>query len=249
MAYRFLVVDDERLSRRYLKDLITEFLPDAMITEADSVQRALPFLKSEPVDILLLDIQMPERDGFSLLHEFDTKPFQLVFITAFNHYAIRAIREGAADYLLKPVKKSEFKAMLDRIIERLETRGEQAGSQAYLDRQLMLNHQQGIRLITYRDIIYLKAYNSYTTFHLAGAQKFTISKPISNYARILEAPWFFRIHKSYIVNMAHFREYVSTGANLAVMDNGDKLHISRYRLSEFLELVRQKGHSAKFNAR
>ncbi len=237
MNRRFLIVDDERLSRGYLQDMILEFLPGAEVIQKDSVTAAAQYLQANEVDVLLLDIHMPERNGFSLLREVKSRSFALVFVTAYREYAIQAIRQGAADYLLKPVKKSEFRAMLARMLNRVpETPGEKA---SYLDGRLSVSHQQGIRVLPLRDIVYLKADNTYTIFHLASGERFTSARPISRFAEQLDASWFVRVHKSFLINMAHFKEYRSCDGAQALMDNGDRLHISRYRLADFLNRIRQ----------
>lgn len=247
MAYRFLIVDDERLSRCYLHDLLMEFLPDAIITEADDATKAMQILETAEIDVLFLDIQMPGQNGFAMLRQLKSRPFELVFVTAYSQYAISAIRQGAVDYLLKPVKKSEFKSMLERVLNRIRT---EAGpppentSEQYLEGSISLSHQQGLRVIRLRDIIYLKADNTYTTFYLTGGEKFTSSKPISRYEDQLSAAWFFRVHKSYIINFAHFKEYLSRDGTLAIMDNGDRLQISRYRLADFLNLIKARAGAA-----
>lgn len=118
MALTALVVDDEKLSRHYIRAMIAEARPDVDIVEADTAERALSALASGPVDVLFLDIMMPGADGFDLLDRLEHRDFELVFITAYNQFAIQAIKQGAVDYLLKPIKKSDFVAMLNDVLAR-----------------------------------------------------------------------------------------------------------------------------------
>jgi two-component system LytT family response regulator len=242
--YIFLVVDDEHLSRSYIKDLLNEFVPGATILEARSAGAARSILEEGCVDVLLLDIRMPGMDGFALLETLPDRDFELVFVTAHSHYAIDAIKQDASDYLLKPIKKTLFRDMLFRVLERRRKskqshNGNNDETMQYLHGKLVINHQQGMNFIRFPEILYFKANNTYTTIYLTTGQKITTSRPISKYESSLNPEWFFRIHKSYIINIAHITEYISTNGNIAAMDNGDKLYISRYRLPAFLEAMRQ----------
>lgn len=241
MQYSILIVDDERLSRNYIRDLITEIAPEAIISEAKSAEEAIPILENEPVDILFTDIKMPGADGFELLKSLSHRNFDLIFVTAYNQYAIEAIKEGAIDYILKPIKKTEFREVFEKVLRKRAKEYEsniQPGNNAdYLSNKLVIGHQQGIKYIVLKEIVYLEAHNSYTTIVLTTGEKVTTSKPINRFESKLSPNWFFRIHKSRIINIYHFKEYISKDGDIAVMVNGDKLDISRYRLNEFLSLV------------
>lgn len=132
MDFRILIVDDERLSRRYLRAMVAEFEPAATILEAESMLSAQKILNSEKVDILILDIMMPGSDGFKLLDGLPQRDFELVFVTAYSQFAIDALRQGAVDYLLKPVRKSDFRQVLQKTVSR---RREKLAQAAYV-RQL-----------------------------------------------------------------------------------------------------------------
>jgi len=246
MAYSFLIVDDERLSRSYIRDLLLEYEPSANVHEAASAKAAIPILENGAIDILFLDIKMPETDGFGLLNSVSHRNFELVFITAHSEHAIKAIKEGAVDYLLKPIKIPEFETTLKRVIEKHKNalKGKDVVTlvaENVLDKKLTLNHQQGVRFIVLKNILYLKADNSYTTLFLTNGEKIITSKPINKFEGILEPIWFFRTHKSYIVNTYHVKEFVSKqGENVALMNNGDRISISRYRLKEFLDFIKSR---------
>jgi len=122
MPFTYLVVDDEWLGRRYISNMIRRYDPEELILEASSAEEALPILQEGKVDILFLDIKMPGKDGFGLLDMVADRNFELVFITAHNEYAIKAIKQDATDYLLKPIKKSDFKRTLERVIEKRRTK-------------------------------------------------------------------------------------------------------------------------------
>jgi two-component system, LytTR family, response regulator len=249
MNYSFLVVDDEKLSRSYISDMITEFVPNSVIRDAHSAKSAKPILESEPIDVLFLDIKMPGVSGFELLESLPNRNFELIFVTAFKDYALKAIKNDACDYLLKPVKKSDFKVSIQKAIEKRDKvnasrDAKKAFDQAlshYQDSKLTISHQQGTKVIALKDIIYLKADNTYTTIFLTTGEKIITSKPINRYEDALDPNWFFRVHKSYIVNIFHLKEYLSKEDNAALMDNGEQIYISRYRLTHFLEVLKNSG--------
>ncbi len=247
MQLRFLIVDDEQLSRSYISDLVAEFMPGSAIHEAPSARSAIALIQEVKPDILFLDIKMPGTDGFELLGMMQNRDFELVFVTAHSQYAIQAIKEGACDYLTKPIKKTDFRETLKRASERrmkaLALHEGKQNEDNYLEQKLVISFQQGMKIISYNDILYLKADNSYTTLFLVNNEKIITTKPINKFEKQLNSCWFFRIHKSYIVNTRHLHEYVAKGHNFAVMADGAKLIISRYRLSDFLQLIRKNKES------
>jgi len=241
MHPNILVVDDEKLSRSYLQDLIQEFVPQSVIYLAASADEALNLVNSRSIDIVFSDVRMPEASGFDLIQQIGNRDFELVFVTAYNEYAIQAIKEGAIDYLLKPINKREFKDTIEKVVDRWQKRialkTETSVSEEYLNMKLALGHTQGIKYICLKDIVYLEAANSYTNVFLINGERIISSRPIIKFESKLDTKWFFRIHKSTIVNIFHFREYSSKDGDIAIMSDGSKHHISRYRLTQFLSAV------------
>lgn len=243
MQFTFLVTDDEKLSRSFINDLIREFVPDAIVHEAANVKNALALLDETKPDIVFLDIKMPGADGFDFLEMAPGRDFELIFITAHSQYAIKAIKEGACDYLLKPIKKTEFRDAIEKAVNRRMKNLEMAdikelSPEPYLEKKLIINYQKGMRMVRLKDIVYLKADNTYTTLFLVNNEKVITTKPIHKFEKQLDPEYFFRIHKSYIINLAHFSEYTSRENNFVIMNDGSKLLISRYRLSQFLKVIK-----------
>ena len=249
MEYRFLIVDDDHQSRDVMSGLINEFLPTAVVLETVNGMAALPLLAAGDFDVLLLTVGLDGHDGFKLLEALPTRNFELVFVSKSPELAVDAIKEGASDYLLKPIKRNDFRDMLQKIIERrsryLAYQEYATEDRSYLHQKISIPHQQGLWFITLKDIIYLKADNSYTTIYTTNGEKITTSRPISRFENTLEIPWFFRIHKSYLINTSQFTAYLSRNGDIAIMSNGDKLMISRYRLSKFLEVMKEIGGVVK----
>ena len=244
---KVLIVDDEKYIRSYTKELVLESIPEAAVYESRTAKDAKLILENIDIDILLLDIDIPDANGFELIASLNNHDFELIFVTAHSNYLLDAMRAGASDYILKPIKKEEFHETLDRAIARRNAKLARQSrettivqdEEACLRKKLILNHQQGIKFISLKDIMYLKADNVYTTIFLTDNTKITSSKPISRFEANLDSKWFFRIHKSYIINLYHFKEYISKDGDFALMANGQLLVISRYRLSEFLNFVKK----------
>jgi two-component system LytT family response regulator len=247
MPYRFLIVDDEQLSRQFVRKLINEFVPDAEILEAKSSEFAKAFLREGNIDFLFLDIQMPHISGLELLDDFNMPDFEIIFITAYSQYAIDAIKKGASDYLLKPVNKKEFKNTLDKVINNRERkRGlitdddlSHSAVQHYRSGKIMVSYMGGIKFIPLSEIIYLRAKNSYTEIYQISNTKTIVSRPISSFNQVLHEHWFFRIHKSYIVNVNFVSEYLYAEACIILQPNSIKLPLSRHRQKEFIEKMNQ----------
>lgn len=240
---KILIVDDEKFARAYTKEIVMEYLPDSILYEAKSAEKAGQILEHMDIDILLLDINMPELTGFELLESLSKRNFELIFVTAYNHFALNAIKSGALDYILKPINKLELNESLKKAVERRAEHWERSlsgnspGEKQNLNTKLFLSHQQGIKFIPLKDILYLKADNVYTFLYLVDNTKIVSSKPINRFETSLDSRMFFRIHKSYIINVFHLNEYLSKDGNIACMSNGHQLPISRYRLNVFLEFM------------
>lgn len=159
-------------------------------------------------DLLLLDIELSDGTGFDLLEAFPDRTFRVIFITAYNHYAIKAIRFGAFDYLLKPLEEEELAQALDRVVELPVTEVQQRVvarehlQPAALHNRIVLRSQQYLQVVSFEDILYCQGEGSYTTFFLTDNRKVTVSRPMKEYEELLPEAWFVRTHQSYLVN--HF---------------------------------------------
>lgn len=243
MSYSFLIVDDEELSRNYIADLLAEFYPEARIAASVSnTQQARRVLMEDDIDVIFLDIKMPGENGIEFLNSIKEKDnYKTVFITAYNDYTIQAIKAAAYDYLLKPIDKKEFKETVDRVRKALDMlyrpSYEGNGGEAYLDQKLTIHHSNGFRFIRLGDIIYLQASNNYTNIQLTSGELVIVSKPLKEFQQKLNPACFFRVHKSYIINIHQVDQYSSSDGGQVLMKNGENIYISRYKLSDFFTFV------------
>lgn len=238
-----MIVDDEQSSIDLLQWLTEQYCPDiTAIKSARSVQDALPLIKSFKPDILFLDIQMPHQSGFDLLTSIDSWSFEVIFTTAYNEYAIQAIRFSALDYLLKPIDEAELK----KAIERYKAKRIYAPAGQLLFRNFIQNISGGnkekfklalagtneVKYVHLDEIIRLQAESNYTRIFLTGKKVFVSAKTLKEYDEILKGHKFLRVHKSHLINPIHIKTYERQG--LLVMSDGSEVEVAR-RKKDFLQ--------------
>ncbi len=238
-----MIIDDEQASIDLMQWLLGQYCPDVTaIKTARSVQEAIPLIHSFQPDLIFLDIQMPHQSGFDLLTTIDNWNFEVVFTTAYNEFAIQAIRFSALDYLLKPVDETELK----KAIERFKAKRIYAPAGQILFRNFIQNISQGnkskfklaladaseVKYVELDEIVRLQAESNYTHIFLKGNKLFVSAKTLKDYDELLQQHRFLRVHKSHLVNPAHIESYDRSG--LLTMSDGSKVEVAR-RKKEFLQ--------------
>jgi len=241
------IVDDEENARLNLEYLIKEYCPQIeVVASAASGKEALALLAQDDPDVLFLDIKMPDMDGFEVLENLEERDFSLVFTTAHNDFALKAIKERALDYLEKPVSIDDLEACAERLTEEHLKRKDNSGVEQALFNaanykdldKLSIPTRDGFAVVKSSDIIHLEASDSYTKIFLSGGRKYLSSKNIRVFEQSLDPKVFFRTHKSHIVNVAfHLEGFARTDGNVALMSDGSRVPISRRRLSEFMSRI------------
>jgi len=246
-----IIVDDEEFARSSLYFLLQENCENVHICGiAKSVDEARELLANFDVDLIFLDIAMPGKNGFELIPDAKDNHAQVVFTTAFDQYALKAIKANALDYLLKPIDIDELKETVEKASkviryseqetdkkERLKNLSATLNEGAEI-RKISLPNGQGYTLIGLNEIVRIEADSNYSVFHLAGRDKITVSRVLKEYEEILPEDQFVRIHKSSIVNLNYLKEYNSRNGLEVVLKNGEKIAVSRRRASIFTEKVK-----------
>lgn len=239
-----LIVDDEEKSRVTLKNLIAMYCPNVEVIElCDSVNSALAAIANQMPDLIFLDVEMPFHNGFTLLEKIKNPSFEVIFTTAYDHYAIKAIKYSALDYLLKPIDSDDLKAAVDKV------RGNKA-SAALPDSkfELLLSNLKvkgnnakiavptfdGLQMINANDIIKCTADESYTHITLTNNTKVTVSRILKEYEELLSDLNFFRVHNSCLVNLVHVTKYVKGDGGYVVMIDGSSVEVSRRKKNDLL---------------
>lgn len=252
MKLNIALVDDEELALMALEDVIvSECHSLNVVGKAYSVEGAKAILNSGVrIDVLFLDIQMPKLSGFDLLDELDTHDILVVFVTAHDQYAIKAIKAGAIDYVLKPFNPEEFEEIEQRIllIKSQQMAGNRIGiSNAHLKANLISNRSsdrigipegKSIKFVKVSEILYLNGEGAYTHIIIKDGSNLLASKHLGFFEQVLGEKHFFRIHKSHVINMHHLSEYLALDVGIAVMSNGDQLPVSRRRVKALVNQMR-----------
>jgi two-component system LytT family response regulator len=246
-----IIVDDEEFARSSLYFLLQENCEQLHISGiAKSVAEAKNLLQQHAVDLIFLDIAMPGENGFELIKSIQQSNAHVIFTTAYDQYALKAIKANALDYLLKPIDIEELKSAVDKAYKYIllskggENRNDSLQNLAtnLSDRgeikKISLPNGQGYSLISLDDIIHIEADSNYSTFYLANKDKITVSKVLKEYEEILPKEQFVRVHKSSILNINYLKEYNSKNGLEVTLKNGDRIAVSRRRASDFMEKVK-----------
>lgn len=238
-----MIVDDEKASIDLLTWLIEQYCPDiSVIKAARSVREAIPVIHSFEPELVFLDIQMPHESGFDLLTTIDKWSFEVVFTTAYNEFAIQAIRFSALDYLLKPVDEKE----LQKAVERFKAKRIYAPAGQMLFRNFMQNISQGnkekfklaladaaeIKYVALDEIIRLQAESNYTHIYLKNKSVFVSAKTLKEYDEILQGHHFLRVHKSHLINPSFIEAYSKSGE--LILSDGSSIEVAR-RKKEYVQ--------------
>lgn len=245
-----IIVDDEKLSRNTLKKLLELHCPEVEVIaeceDASSVAVQIDLLKP---DLVFLDVAMPGKNGIELLKEYDEINFEVIFVTAHDKYVLQAIRFAAVDYLSKPVEEQQLVTAVANARKRISSKSANQNMEIFLhnmqqkanqqEMQLCVPSIKGFQVIRINDIIYCEADNTYTNIYLSNSQKLMASRPLIDYETILQDSSFIRIHKSYLINMKHLKEYQKGEGGIAIMSNGKQLDVSRRKKEFFIAYMKQ----------
>lgn len=233
-----ILIDDEPYCLELLAHLLTRHCPEVhLVGQFTDPVEALRHLETHPApDLVFSDVEMPRMNAFDLFNRLDAFSSHLIFTTAYDKYAIRAIKFSALDYLLKPIDIAELKTAVGKVHLQKRTRGQlpdMPPKSASPDRIALSTHV-GIDFVSPCEILYCSSEGSYTEIHLLGGAKMMLSKPLKEVEELLPAGSFFRIHHSYSVNATHIRRYVRGAGGEVLMPNGKLLPVSRSRKESLL---------------
>lgn len=245
-----ILVDDEADGIGTLKKMLEIHCPQVEIAATCSnAIIAKQQIEAINPDVIFLDIQMPGKSGLELLMELPPRNFEVIFVTAHNEYMLQALQYSAADYLLKPVDEDRLTEAVHRVEKRLEMGKKDELTEALLHNlnktgnpsqmRLCLPTLKGFIVLKLDDIIYCEAERSYTIFHLEGKKTVTVSRPLIDYDNLLKDTPFLRIHKSFLVNLHHVKEYQKGEGGLIILSDNTEIEVSRRKKEEFLMKIRE----------
>lgn len=256
MKLKAIVVDDEELARKNLTMLLEEYCPNVeVIDSAGNITDAKEKIETQKPDVVFLDIRMPSgSEGFDLLESIENRDFLVVFVTAFKDYALRAFQANAIHYVLKPIDIEDLMDAVKRIgesktafnqdpdnfntyFESIKNLSTSLDTEGY-GNKVAISHTKGIKLIRIEDIIYLEASGNCTFLYFNDGSRYLDTRTLKIYEGILNPAFFYRIHKSHIINMDFLKEYLNEDGHFAVLKTGKLLPVARNRVSTFVKTLK-----------
>ncbi|WP_299628302.1 LytTR family DNA-binding domain-containing protein [uncultured Tenacibaculum sp.] len=233
-----LIVEDELYIRKGLLSMIASLDKDIdIIGECESVQEAITVTKACKPDLIFLDINLKDGIAFDFLDQVKDLKFQVIFITAYDQYALQAIKNGAVDYILKPVDIDELSEAIDRVQTITADRSThiEIVKEQFIENKrehIVLRLQEGYQIIRFEDLMYCQSDKGYTTFYTNDKKSYIASKPIKEFESQLPNDLFVRTHQSYMVNLRFIDKYDKTG--YAFLKSGVKIPVSTRKREEFV---------------
>lgn len=245
---RTIIIDDEAKAIKALELIIKEYCLDLdVVGTAQTVIDGIKTIQSLKPDLVMLDIQMNHGNGFDILESIPDRTFDVIFVTAYDHYAIKAIRYSAVDYILKPIDIQEFTEAIERIVKDKDNGENNTGKfetlfqnlQSQSPSKLAIPIFDGIEYIDICEIIRIEAERSYSNVYLIGGRKLLVSRSLSDLQELLDNVRFFRTHKSHLINLDHVKKFLRNDGGYVEMADGEKVMISRRKKEEFLTFLNE----------
>lgn len=242
-----LIIDDESGNRENLRRLINLHCPQIIVQEeCSSVHQARESIAKHCPQLLFLDICMTDGTGFDLLESLAGFSMEVIFITAFDQYAIQAIRFSALDYLLKPIDTKELINAVDKAVQVIKSKQQNLRMQNLLQNTLRLDKKKRLALsvadkiefVEISDIIRCESDNNYTTFYLKSGGKLIVSRTLKEYDELLTPYNFLRVHQSHLINLDEIKSFIKNDGGYLVMNDGSSVSISRQRKNEVMEVLK-----------
>ncbi len=246
MQLKSIIVDDEKHGRENLAGLLYKYCPQVtLVGEASSVESAKELINIRKPDLVFLDIEMPKATGFQLLEYFRDFNFEVIFVTAYDNYAIKAIRFSAADYILKPININELVAAVEKVTEQIQQKQEnQRIKQLYYnisrsgEPRIGLPSADRIEFVEVNKIVRCQGEGNYTHIYFEGNKNLLVAKTLVEFEDLLLDHGFVRVHKTHLVNLRHVVAYFKTDGGVLQLTNGDKIAVSRRRKESLLKQLK-----------
>lgn len=248
MKIKAIIVDDEQGARESLNNILNKYFEDEVLVlgVADGVEEAKKMIKSQKPDLLFLDIEMPGGGGFGLLSDLDQIDFKTIFVTAYDQYAIQAIKFSALDYLLKPIDMEELEGAIEKF-KAARTRDliEKQKIKNLMDNLKVDNHIRkvavpdgnGLVFIPLKNIIRCESDGNYTIIYQDSGKKIIASRTLGDFEDMFSGENFFRIHRSHLINLEHLAKYIKGEGGYVELSDGSKAEVSRRKKTEFMDFL------------
>ena len=245
MSTKVLIIDDEKPTRTFIRKMLESFdLNLNIYIDGENVQSGIEAIEDIQPDIVLLDIQMPDGNGFDVLRNVKYKNFEVIFITAHEEFAIQAIKFSALDYLLKPVDPLELKEAVEKAIKAVNTKKIDNQIDALQNnilpnqkKRLVLKTHESVFIVELHDIIRCEADKNYTSFILNGGKKIVVSKTLKDYETLLVGHNFMRVQQSHLINIDFIERYDKANGGFVIMKDGSEVPLSSAKREAFFNIL------------
>jgi two-component system LytT family response regulator len=245
-SLKAILVDDELNSLQNLQFKIQEYCPSIkVVAQSQNPEEAIRLIHQYKPDVIFLDIEMPRMSGFKMLEQFTEVDFEVIFITAYNHYAINAIRISAFDYLVKPVAIEDLQQTVDRLgnfslkktRERANLLKNNLANPKSQEDHIAIPTNDGLEFIQIKQIIRIESSSNYSKLILQTGQQMVVTRQLKDFEELLQDYRFYRVHHSHLINLNYIARYIRGDGGQITMRNGDIIDVSRRKKEVFLKLI------------
>lgn len=242
-----VIIEDEKKSAEALAQLLLRHCPEIrLLGKAENVKQGTDLICKQKPELVFLDVMMPDGSGFDVLEKLSDLKFEVIFTTAHEKFAMKAIKYSALDYLLKPMDPEELKAAVKKVSERKKFSNE-ANLRSLLENvkqdenqfsKITLPTGHSYEIVPIKEIIRCEANDNYTTVYLTGGKKYMVSGTLKHYEELLPEKDFTRVHHSHLINMNHMSSFLKEDGGYALMSDGSKVEVSRRKKEEFMKRLK-----------
>ncbi len=246
---RTIIIDDEPRARKLLANILAKHCTNvSLVSQADDVQSGIRAIQEHKPDLVLLDIKMPGGSGFDLIEQLSDIDFKLIFVTAFEEYAVRAFKFSALDYILKPIDAEELISAIERVEKGLHKDDINLKLNAFISnidsiakevKKIVLRTAESIHVVNVQDIIRCESERNYTWFYFNDNRKLLVSKPLNSFEELLEDYQFLRTHRSHLINLKYLERYDKAEGGTAIMKDNSSVPVANRRRELFMKLLEE----------
>ena len=240
------IVDDEPELRKLNRTLLNRFFSEVdVIGECGTVEEAVNFINEHHPQLLILDIRLTDGTGFNILQKIQPYNYSLIFVTAYNEFAIKAIRFSAIDYIVKPIDETEFCDAVDKALSSINSSKLQEQVRTFFNyyekktqsRRIVLKTSDAINIVDVSDITYCRSESNYTTFYFVDGSKIMISKVLKEYEELLSDYGFFRPHHSFLVNLQYVNKLDKSDGGFLILKDKTEIPVSLRRKKKLIQVL------------
>lgn len=243
---RAILVDDELSSLQNLQQKLTQFCPAVqVVATAQKPEEAILLIRHHKPDVIFLDIEMPKMSGFRMLEELGQADFEIIFTTAYNHYAIEAIRIAAFDYLMKPISIKDLQQAVERLNtlrnyqtkEKIDVLKSSMSDKKTQEDKIAISTTEGLEFFPIKNILHIESSSNYSKIYFKDNSTLMVTKLLKDFEDMLIPYHFYRVHNSHLINLNYIQKYLRGNGGRVIMQDGTTIEVARRKKDEFLKML------------